>query len=223
MKESIKKRYKNYLNRFFDPNVSFRQKWAAFWRYSGMAAGLLIEKARGVDYALIYHEDNANPFFGHYTMSPKKVLKRIFDDTENIPDKSFIDVGCGKGYAVKEAAKKGFKTSGGIEYNEHLYEICLSNLKKEKVSTEYVYLGMAQDFEHYDLFDVIYFNNPFRVEILSPVLKKIAESHSGKPCRCYYLNTSPDRAEAFSEAGFRLVKTITDPSEPYFTMNVYEY
>lgn len=48
-------------------------------------------------------------------MSPKKVLKRIFNDVGDLSDKGFIDVGCGKGYAVKMAHRAGFERSGGVQ------------------------------------------------------------------------------------------------------------
>lgn len=223
MKESEKQRYVAYLKRFFDPEISFRQKWVAFWRYVGMTFGLIIEKIRGVDYALIYHEDNSAPHCGNYTMSPRKVLKRIFKDTENIEEKGFIDIGSGKGYAVKLASRAGFRLGGGAEYNPHLYDISISNLNKDKVSTEFVVCGDARDFEHYGEFDVFYFNNPFEAEILVQVLKKIYETHTDKKCRCYFLNPYNDKNhEAFIEAGFKMIKVIEDPSEVYFKMNVYE-
>ena len=113
MKKSIRKRYKNYFNRFLDPNVPFKQKWVSFWRYIGMAFQLLVERVRGVDYELIYQEDNGAAGCGNYTMSPRKVLKRIFDDIEDKSNKGFIDIGCGKGYAVKMARNAGFLRYGG--------------------------------------------------------------------------------------------------------------
>lgn len=223
MKASVKKRFRNYFNRYLDPNVPFKQKWVSFWRYIGMAFGLGIEKIRGVDYEMIYHEDNGAPHCGNYTMSPKKVLKRVFDDTEDLCNKGFIDIGCGKGYAVKMAAIRGFRRFGGVEYNKYLYDICVRNLKKEGIPTENVYYGMAQDYEEYGQYDVFYFNNPFDADILSDVLKRINETHKESKCRCYYLNLADKAKEkALTDNGFNFVKVIEDPAESYFKMNVYE-
>ena len=113
MKASVRKRFHNYFNRYLDPNVPFKQKWVSGWRYIGMAFGLIVEKIRGVDYEMIYHEDNGAEHCGNYTMSPNKVLRRIFNDVGNLSDKGFIDIGCGKGYAVKMAHRAGFRISGG--------------------------------------------------------------------------------------------------------------
>lgn len=187
-----------------------------------MAFGLVIEKIRGVDYEMIYQEDNGAEHCGNYTMSPKKVLKRIFKDVDEVENKGFIDIGCGKGYAIKMAHKAGFKRSGGVEYNRYLYDICLDNLKKDNIPADYVFCGMAQNYEGYEQFDVFYFNNPFQADILSEVLKRIYETHKDRVCSCYYLNPN-DKAkeEAFIENGFNFVKVIEDSSESYFKMNVY--
>lgn len=109
------------------------------------------------------------------------------------------------------------------EYNKYLYNICLSNLKIDKVPTDYVICGMAQDYEQYGLFDIFYFNNPFQADILSEVLKRILETNKDRVCKCYYLNPeNKEQEEAFIENGFRLVKVIEDSAESYFKMNVYE-
>lgn len=222
MKESMKARFRFYFNRFLDPKIPFKQKWVSGWRYIGMLFGLVIEKVRGVDYEMIYQEDNGKEYCGNYTMSPKKVLKRVFKDVGDVHDKGFIDIGCGKGFAVKMAHKAGFKLSGGVEYNQYLYDICINNLNKDKVPIDYVVCGMAQDYESYNKFDVFYFNNPFDAPILSDVLKRIYEVCKDKECKCYYLNPSKEQEKSFTNNGFKLVKVIEDPAESYFLMTVYE-
>ena len=109
-----------------------------------------------------------------------------------------------------------------MEYNRYLYDICLDNLKKDNIPADYVFCGMAQNYERYEQFDVFYFNNPFQADILSEVLKWIYETHKDRECSCYYLNPN-DKAkeEAFTENGFNFVKVIEDSSESYFKMNVY--
>lgn len=223
MNKGERKRFRNYFNRFLDPKVPFRQKWVSFWRYIGMFLALIVEKIRGTDYVMINHEMNSVEHCGNYTMSPRKVLKRIFNDIDNKNEKGFIDIGCGKGYAIKCAFNEGFKISGGIEYNTKLYDICISNLRKDNVDIKFTSCGMAQNYEHYDLFDVFYFNNPFDAEILIDVTKKIFETHKNKKCRCYYLNPNNEaKTNAFLSAGFKFVKQIKDPSESYFHINVFE-
>ncbi len=160
---------KSYLHRFFEGPVFTRQKWVAFWRYAGEACSLIYEKIRGLDYSMVYYTKGENIHHSVYTKVPNKVLKRIFMDVADVEQKSFIDVGCGKCYAVTKAAKYGFKRYGGVEYTKELYDIGITNLKKEGLSIENVYNVDAKDFDKYGDFDVFFFNNPFDETIVKPV------------------------------------------------------
>ena len=217
-----------YLHRFLEGPVFTRQKWVAFWRYAGEVCSLVYEKIAGVDYSMVYYTKDENEHHSVYTKVPDKVLKRIFADVQNIENKGFIDVGCGKCYAVTRAAQCGFKRYGGVEYTKILYDTGVSNLEKEKLSTADVYKGDAKDFEHYGDFDVFFFNNPFDETIMEPVAKRIYvlfrsyETHKDRECVLYFLNPHlKPRTEAVEKAGFKLVKQIPDKTEWYFNINVY--
>lgn len=214
----------NYLHRFVEPPIFSKQKWVSFWRYAGMAMSLVGEKIMGVDYTMVYYtKEDSDYHHSVYTKVPKKVLKRIFADITDIEEKAFIDVGCGKGYAVVMAARRGFGVAGGVEYAPNLYRICINNLKKKGLPTNHVYNGDAKNFKKYADFNVFFFNNPFDETILGPVAKRIYESH--KDCRCviYFLNPCDQaRTDAIIDAGFKLVRQIPDPYEWYFDVNVYE-
>lgn len=213
---------KGYLHRFFEGPVISRQKWAAFWRYAGQICQLVYEKLVGLDYTMVYYTKDENIHHSVYTKVPNKVLKRIFTDVQNYEDKGFIDVGCGKCYAVTKAAQYGFKRYGGIEYTKVLYETGISNLNKKNLSIADVYNEDAKDFEYYGDFDVFFFNNPFDETIMKPVAEKIYETHKERRCVLYFLNPHlKPRTEAIEKAGFKLIKTIPDKSEWYFNINVY--
>ena len=221
MKRSTYNRFKAYFFRFLDKDVPFRQKWAAFWRYQFMLFGLVAEKIKGVDYAMIYQEDNGKEHCGNYTMVPVKVMKRIIADCGDVKRLGFIDVGCGKGFAIKKAHEAGFNVVGGVEYNPHLYGICIKNMERERIDTKYIKNEMAQYYQNYDKFDVFFFNNPFDAVILCDVLKVISKANSSKKIRCYFLNPDMKDEEAFSKEGFILDKRIEDSDEKYFDMDVY--
>lgn len=222
MKQSDFKLIISYLSRFVEGPMFSRQKWAAFWRYTGEVCSLVYEKIVGLDYSMVYWTKDESIHHSVYTKVPDKILKRIFADVENIGDKGFIDVGCGKCYAVTRAAQKGFRLYGGVEYTKELYNIGISNLKKKKLSVEHVYNGDAKDFEHYGDFDVFFFNNPFDETIMEPVAKKIFETHVDRECVLYFLNPHlKPRTDAIEKSGFKLLREIPDKYEPYFKLNVY--
>ncbi|MDE6946347.1 MAG: hypothetical protein K2P14_04090 [Anaeroplasmataceae bacterium] len=211
-----------YLRRFFEGPVFTKQKWVTFWRYAGEACSLVYEKMTGLDYSMVYYTKDESVHHSVYTKVPDKILRRIFADVKDIENKSFIDVGCGKCYAVTKAAQKGFKRYGGVEYTKQLYDTGISNLKKKGLSVEDVYNGDAKDFDHYGDFDVFFFNNPFDETIMEPVAKKIYETHIGRECVLYFLNPHlKPRTDAVEKAGFKCIKEMVDKTEWYFNINVY--
>lgn len=223
MRKSDFKLIANYLHRFVEGPVFSRQKFAALCRYAGSFCSLVWEKINGLDYTMVYYTKDESVHNSVYTKAPNKVLKRVFCDISDISGKGFIDVGCGKGYVVSKAGRYPFQKVGGIEYSKNLYDICLKNLKKKKISDKYVYNCDAKDFEHYGEFDVFFFNNPFDETILGPVAQKIYDTHKGRECYLYFLNPHlKPRTDAIESAGFKLVKSIKDKNEWYFNINVYK-
>lgn len=210
-----------YLHRFMEGPLFSRQKFASLFRYIGLACSLLAEKVQGVDYSMVYYTKNESIHNSVYTRVPRKILRRIFNDIPEIGTKSFFDVGCGKGYSITVAAKKGFKNSGGIEYTKFLYDTCCSNLTKKHISSEKVFHGDAKEFDHYGDFDIFFFNNPFDETVIEPVAKRIFESCKNKQVYLYYLNPEAVRVHAIEKEGFKLVRQIPDKNEYYFNINVY--
>lgn len=222
MKKSDFKLILTYLHRFIEPPVFSRQKAAAFGRYIAAAVSLVWEQINGLDYSMVYYTKDENIHNSVYTKAPRKVLKRIFDDLGDASGKSFIDVGCGKGYVITIAGKYPFEKAGDVEYTKQLYDICCRNLRKKKLSTKDIYHDDAKNFPHYGDFDVFFFNNPFDETILKSVAEKIWETTFGKTCYLYYLNPSDTkRTNVIEKAGFKLVKQIPDKNEWYFNINVY--
>lgn len=124
-----------------------------------------------------------------------------------------------KGYAVKLSAKEGFGKSGGVEYSKRLYEVCCSNLARERVVRTN---EDAAKFEKYGELVAFFLNNPFDETIIAPVAEKIYKAHSGRKCWIFYLNTKDEkRTTAIKKAGFVLEKQIKDCFEWYFDIKIY--
>lgn len=211
-----------YLHRFMERPVFSRQKFSLFKRYVVLFFSLLWEKLRGLDYSMVYYTKDVNPHHSVYTKVPKKILRRIFADVQDKERKAFLDVGCGKGYAVAQAAKSGFRASGGVEYTQILYDICISNLTKENISTDNIYNLDAQAFDKYSDFDVFFFNNPFDHTILNNVAQKIYAMGLVRERTVYYLNLRlPERKAAIEDAGLLLKYILEDEVEPWFGVWVY--
>lgn len=220
MRKADIKKYFYYIHRLVFSDYPIKMKIHIITRYIGMAFTIIFEKIRGLDYTMLYVTSEKGTA---YTKTPKKILNRVFNDFSEKDNKSFIDVGCGKGFVVSQASKAGFKYAGGVEFNSHLYDICIKNLTKEKLPIDYIYNEDAGTSKHIGQFDIYFFNNPFGDEILKPVVENIINSHKDKKCWIYWLNPSACSAKmkTIEDAGFHFIKTIEDKDETYFSLNVY--
>lgn len=209
-----------YLGRIAKDPFS-KQSRTAMKRYLREGIVLVCEKIRGLDFTMVYQCEQ-NEHNNNYSKSPKKVLKRIFEDIDFKEDHGFLDMGCGKGYVMTVAAKYPFEKIGGVEYTKELCEICRKNLDRLNLDQVEVFHEDAKNFNKYANYDIFYFCNPFDETILSVVSQKISESHKDRKCYIYYLNPYQEkRQQAIANAGFKLIKTIEDADEPYFNINIY--
>lgn len=112
MRRQDAKKAAAYLKRIIQDPFS-RQSRAAMKRYMVEAVMLVYEKLRGLDFTMVYQCEN-NEHNNNYSKSPKKVLKRIFEEIDFTEKHNFIDMGCGKGYVMAKAAEYPFEKVGGL-------------------------------------------------------------------------------------------------------------
>lgn len=215
------KKVGTYLKRIVKDPFSVQSR-AALGRYIREFFSLIYEKAHGLDFTMVYQCDS-NEHNNNYSKSPKKVLQRMFKDIDFSEKHSFIDMGCGKGYVMVCAAEYPFERVGGCEYSQKLCDICRKNLNILKLDRVKLFNYDAKKFEEFGDYDVFYFCNPFDETILSVVAEKISQAHENSKCWIYYLNPhQKERQKAIMDAGFNLIKTLSDESERYLDINVYE-
>lgn len=218
--QDIKKAGK-YIERIVKDPFS-KQSRSAFKRYICEGFVLMYERFKGLDFTMVYQCEE-NEHNNNYSKSPQKILEKIFREIDFSKPHSFLDLGCGKGYVMVNAAKYPFIHVGGVEYTPELCDICKNNLEVLKLEQKIqVFNCDAKEFRYYADYDVFYFCNPFDETILSVVAKKIYESHRYNECTLYYLNPhQEERQKAILDAGFKLVKLMPDDSESYFDIKVY--
>ena len=91
---------------------------------------------------------------------------------------SIIDIGSGKGSAMRIMLEFPFKKVAGIEISEHIAKIAKKNFKILKSKNAFVYTCNAVTFERYSEYNFFYFYNPFPSEVMVNVIKKIHDSTS---------------------------------------------
>ncbi|MGN0306931.1 MAG: methyltransferase domain-containing protein [Lachnospiraceae bacterium] len=153
----------------------------------------LLEKPRGLDFTMRDMEiPEGNDALAHgYSKTNEKHLRDIFQKLPFEDELSILDIGCGKGVVLKEAAKYPFHKIGGIDLNTSLVKIAQKNLRKlhldQRVSCEEV---NALEYKGYGDYNVFFFFNPFPEDVLAKVLDRIIEKtrENGKGICIIYHN-----------------------------------
>ena len=129
-------------------------------------------------------DSNADQYRYPYEPTPYCVLERLANTGVIRKNNVLLDYGCGKGRVDYFLSYQTRCRSIGIEYDERIYEKAMEN-KETAVSSGRVSLE-RENAENYivpDVVDLIFFFNPFSVEILQKVIAKILDS--------YYENMRP--------------------------------
>ncbi|MDB4655438.1 class I SAM-dependent methyltransferase [Flavobacteriales bacterium] len=132
---------------------------------------------------------------GHlYQPSSSVIFERAMNALPfNFGDKTFLDIGSGKGRALVLAAEAGFKKVIGVEYATELNDMAHVNIEKVKTrfpNTEFVLEeGDALTFAIPEEVDVIYLFNPFDEEALTRLIKNLKPSFTSiKPRYLVYVH-----------------------------------
>jgi precorrin-6B methylase 2 len=138
-------------------------------------------------------------------------------------DFSFVDIGSGKGRAVLLAAMLPFRKVIGIEFSEGLVDICRNNLKivrQDILKCKNIQI-ICQDASLYNLTSestVIFFNNPFRLNIFKKVIDNIAMS-KGRIIILYYNTINDDGCVAYLESIGSFTMTIKSGNHAVFVIH----
>jgi len=116
-----------------------------------------------------------------YEPTPYTVLERLAESGYITAQNKVVDYGCGKGrvgfflhYAL------GCKVTG-VEFDRDIWDEAMDNLAASKMGGKVRFLNQnAEDFEPDDC-DCFYFFNPFTVEILRSVMRRIVDSYYEHP------------------------------------------
>ena len=173
---------------------------------------LFMERPRGLDFTMRdtrLYQQSAGKYHG-YSKTDEKHLQEIFRTLDFSRCRKLLDVGCGKGVVLKEAAKFPFERIAGIELQEELVKTAGKNFRilglERRISCMQ---ADALDFDGYGEFDVFFFFNPFSEEVFGRVIDRILESRkSDGPLTFIYHN--PRYLDALEE---RLKRAASGPEQ----------
>jgi SAM-dependent methyltransferase len=177
---------------------------------SGRRAGQRFDAAHNVTTeALIFlgelDPENVGPgieFATHYEATPVDDARRLLDASPLAPERStFVDVGSGMGRVVLLAALRPFRQIVGVEISPALHEIAGDNRERFPASgvrcrdMRLVRADAASfTFPPGDL--VVYLYNPFRAEVLDPVLDALLGGPQRDIVLIYHTPLERERIEA---------------------------
>ncbi|MBQ9989778.1 MAG: class I SAM-dependent methyltransferase [Lachnospiraceae bacterium] len=171
-------------------DLLYRWKRYAFFAFQYF----FLEKPRGLDFTMrdLDIPEEQKKFIHGYSKTNERHLRNIFDRLPFMDNLSLLDVGCGKGVVLKEAARYPFDKIAGIDINFRLIERARINFKRlhleERIWCEE---RNALEFEDYGKYNVFFFFNPFGREIMETVIDKILASTYSRQKRVYLIYHNP--------------------------------
>lgn len=183
----------------------------------------LYERLHGLDFTMrdLSSLKGSGGVLHGYSKTYEKHFSAIMETLDIRQESSFLDVGCGKGSVLRQAAKYPFKCIAGIDFDGRLINIAERNFKKLKMSERVQCIHAdARAYAGYGDFDYFYFFNPFDGNLMEDVIGKIIEQ-SHKDFTIIYHN--PVYYEMIESMGcFIRVGELYDGMKDYYTY-VYRY
>ncbi len=117
-----------------------------------------------------------------YRSSPSSIksLKALLGDINISGNDSILDIGCGKGNAMRCMLDFPFSKIDGVEISEHIAGIAKRNFRKLNATGCTVFNCNASSFENYGDYNIYFLYNPFPAEVMSMVIDKIIQSIVGE-------------------------------------------
>ena len=144
---------------------------------------ILLDKLVGLDFlrTILSEDVGLNPELVHRSSpSGNKYLKELLKDFNINAQDSIIDVGCGKGSAMRTMVQFPFKNIDGIKLSDSIAIIAQQNFKKLKVKNAKIIIGDASALGDYDDYNMVYFYNPFPDSVMIGVVNALIASTETK-------------------------------------------
>jgi len=136
---------------------------------------ILYEKLRGLDFSAVIPPQQLG--FDEkivYRCSPSgnRYLKKLLTDLNITATDSILDIGCGKGSAIRCMLEFPFDSVDGVELSKEITNIALENFNKIGKTTN-IFNMNALDFRNFSDYNMFYFYNPFPVLVLEKVVDNL--------------------------------------------------
>ena len=143
---------------------------------------ILIERLSGLDFqTVIDSEELGLDAKTVYRSSPSgdKYLENLLFDFNITSKDSIIDIGCGKGSAMRIMLRFPFAQVDGLELSDYIAKIAVRNFERLKANRSTIFIGDASQFKKYDVYNIVYLYNPFPCSVMCDVIDNLIQSVKG--------------------------------------------
>ena len=148
-----------------------------------------------------------------YAPTNSKFLEAVFKEFKISKEDSIIDIGCGKGSAMRSMLKYPFAKVDGLELSKDMSEIAIKNLLKLKSNRSKIFTIDATLFTELDDYNFIYFYNPFPSVVMSVVIDNLIKSIFRKKRKVFIIYNNPSCHEIIiSNDVFKKINSFPEPN-----------
>ena len=157
-----------------------------------------------VDFSYVTKEDRPDLYSGEYFESKPfdhSSVDRVFSEISALPcEKSFLDIGCGKGQMLVMAAMVEMDRISGIEFNADISEVAVNNMKSLQVDAD-VITGDATEYKDLNDYSIFFLYNPFGEESINKVVLNIKDSIKRRRRLAFLVYGNPFYHDAVMKSG----------------------
>lgn len=164
-----------------------------------------IDRIKGLDFesVVIPEMSGLNPQKSfRYSPSGDHLLRSVLDFMNITADDAIIDIGAGKGSAMRLMSQFPFSIVAGIELSAQLASIARTNFRLLNIPVE-VYDGDASEYMGYGRFNIFYLYNPFPAKIIEATIEKIVMGNN-KDRELIVIYNNPTCSDNFIQNAFVL-------------------
>ena len=143
-------------------------------------AKILADQLRGLDFITEVEPEDVglDPDYVHgYSPSGDIHLENLLNDFNITSKDTILDIGCGKGSAMRTMLDFPFARVDGIELAEKMVSIATRNFKRlNSADRVKVFNCDAATFDTYDAYNIVYLFNPFPASVMERVINALIAS-----------------------------------------------
>ncbi|MBP5620458.1 MAG: class I SAM-dependent methyltransferase [Thermoguttaceae bacterium] len=176
---------------------------AKLWRrnLSPNDKNVVFESLRGLDFSeYVVPESLSLNSETHYPYEHNqgRLLRDVLDSMPITSSDSILDVGCGKGCALKICRSYPFGTIDGYAASDRFVEIARRDMKRLGLQSN-IMREEAETFAAYDKYNYVYLFNPFPRNVVEVVLRNINASLERAPREFKLLYENPIHCDVVAD------------------------